>query len=88
MVNSTLGTVDDDTERESLLSLQSDLQQLIQLTKENLEALVSKDSKQVEIQTNESKGELDEEYALFMVNIWLNITTLLVSLLRIVVYYL
>ncbi|XP_047039923.1 zinc finger CCCH-type with G patch domain-containing protein isoform X2 [Helicoverpa zea] len=65
MVNLTLESVNDETEKESLLSLRSDLQQLIELTKENLEAMVPKD-KPVEPQTSENKGELDDEYALFM----------------------
>ena len=68
MVNLTLESVNDSTERESLLALQSDLQQLIQLTRENLEALVPKDSQPAEAQATEPKDELDDEYALFMVN--------------------
>lgn len=63
MVNRTLETADDN-ERESLISLQSDLQQLIQLTKENLEALLPKDATTSKV---ESKDELDDEYALFKV---------------------
>ncbi|PZC87025.1 hypothetical protein B5X24_HaOG201261 [Helicoverpa armigera] len=65
MVNLTLESVNDETEKESLLSLRSDLQQLIELTKENLEAMVPKD-KPVEPQSSENKDELDDEYALFM----------------------
>lgn len=64
MVNRTLETVDDDNERESILSLQSDLQQLIQLTKENLDALLPKESTSSDTQ---NKDELDDEYALFQV---------------------
>ncbi|KAJ8734092.1 hypothetical protein PYW07_014643 [Mythimna separata] len=66
MVNLTLETVNEPTERESLLSLQSDLQQLIQLTRENLEALVPKDAEPPETQSTEPRDELDDEYALFM----------------------
>lgn len=64
MVNTTLGTVDDDSEREALLTLQTDLQQLIQLTKESLETFAAKD---VASTTSESqtKDDLDDEYALF-----------------------
>lgn len=74
MVNLTLETVNESTERESLLTLQSDLQQLIQLTRENLEALVPKDTKLNEAQSSEPKDELDDEYALFMVNIQVIVT--------------
>ncbi|CAB3238501.1 unnamed protein product [Arctia plantaginis] len=63
MVNSTLETVDDENERESILSLQSDLQQLIELTKENLEALLPKES--TSSSETQSKDELADEYALF-----------------------
>lgn len=69
MVNLTLETVTESTERESLLTLQSDLQQLIQLTRENLEALVPKDTQLAKTLSTEPKDELDDEYALFMVNI-------------------
>lgn len=66
MVNTTLESVTDDAEKESILTLQSDLQQLIQLTKENLDAM-TKASQNVDSEPSESKNELDDEYALFMV---------------------
>ncbi|XP_075986111.1 zinc finger CCCH-type with G patch domain-containing protein [Anticarsia gemmatalis] len=63
MVSSTLETVSDENERESLISLRSDLQQLIQLTKQNLEALLPKDAT---TSATQNTDELDDEYALFM----------------------
>lgn len=69
MVNLSLETVTESAERESLLSLKSDLEQLIQLTRENLDALVPKNTETTETQSSETKDELDDEYALFMVNI-------------------
>lgn len=61
-----------DTEKESLFSLESDLQQLIELTKESIEATLSKEP-HVEKHTEkkpavqDTNSELDDEYALFMV---------------------
>lgn len=66
MVNLSLETVSESAERESLLSLKSDLEQLIQLTRENLDALVPKNTETTETQSSETKDELDDEYALFM----------------------
>lgn len=66
MVNLSLETVTESAERESLLSLKSDLEQLIQLTRENLDALVPKNTETTETQSSETKDELDDEYALFM----------------------
>ncbi|CAG9110754.1 unnamed protein product, partial [Plutella xylostella] len=60
-----------DTEKESLFSLESDLQQLIELTKESIEATLSKEP-HVEKHTDkkpavqDTNSELDDEYALFM----------------------
>ncbi|XP_073943082.1 zinc finger CCCH-type with G patch domain-containing protein [Choristoneura fumiferana] len=72
MVNTALLEAKDD-EKESLLALQSDLHQLIQLTQESLDALISKDTAATlshannkKHQQNEGKTELDDEYALFM----------------------
>lgn len=70
MVNTALLEAKDD-EKESLLALQSDLHQLIQLTQESLDALVSKDTAvtlSYADPQNEEKTELNDEYALFMVN--------------------
>lgn len=62
--------------RESLLALKSQLQNLIQVTQESLDAQKSKELKQEENEENNvldnsdrNKDELDEEYALFMVNL-------------------
>ncbi|KAF9419267.1 hypothetical protein HW555_004194 [Spodoptera exigua] len=64
MVNLSLETVNESAERESLLSLKSDLEQLIQLTRENLDALTQDTTETT--QSSETKDELDDEYALFM----------------------
>lgn len=65
MVNEALGNVTDVTERESLVTLQSDLEQLIELTQENLDSL-EPSSTCTEV-PKEVPKELDDEYALFMV---------------------
>lgn len=69
-MNNALAVTRDDIERESLLTLQSEMQQLIQLTKESLDAKQN-DLNITNLQNNESSqtSQLDEEYALFMVNI-------------------
>lgn len=65
MVVQALESVSDETERESLVTLQSDLEQLIQLTQENLDSIkTSKESTEV---PTEAPKEIDDEYALFMV---------------------
>ncbi|KAM3966472.1 zinc finger CCCH-type with G patch domain-containing protein-like [Aphomia sociella] len=66
MVNEALKTVQDDTERESLVALQSELQQLIQLTQESLDTILPKNSNAAETNQNNEKNDLDDEYALFM----------------------
>ncbi|XP_052753899.1 zinc finger CCCH-type with G patch domain-containing protein [Galleria mellonella] len=67
MVNEALTTVQDHTERESLVALQSELQQLIQLTQESIDTAVPKDNATDKtIQNNNEKNDLDDEYALFM----------------------
>ncbi|KAJ2946470.1 hypothetical protein O0L34_g12515 [Tuta absoluta] len=71
MVSEALAVAKDDNERESLLALQSELKELIQLTQESVNALTNKsvssndDASQGVVQT-EDKAELDDEYALFM----------------------
>lgn len=49
-------------DRDNLLSLQSDIQELINLTKENLESLEKEEN---DDSTNEENDPLDREYALF-----------------------
>lgn len=51
-------------DRDNLLSLQSDIQELINLTKENLESLEKEEN---DDSTNEENDPLDREYALFKV---------------------
>lgn len=69
MVGEALKTAKDE-ERESLLALQSELQELIQLTEESLDTVSATEaagaSSQVE-GVKEEQSELDDEYALFMV---------------------
>lgn len=65
LVNQALENVTDETGRESLVTLQSDLEQLIQLTQENLDSIESS-SVCTEV-PKEATKELDDEYALFMV---------------------
>ncbi|CAH2068504.1 unnamed protein product, partial [Iphiclides podalirius] len=67
LVNNALAIAQDDIERESLLALQSDVQQLIQLTQDSL------DAKQNDANERSSRNfgsndtsQLDQEYALFM----------------------
>lgn len=74
MVSEALKTAKDE-ERESLLALQSELQELIQLTEESLDTVSTTErvgaSIKVEGQKEEIKeeqNELDDEYALFMVS--------------------
>ncbi|KOB66358.1 putative zinc finger, CCCH-type with G patch domain protein [Operophtera brumata] len=64
MVVQALESVVDETERDSLITLQSDLEQLIQLTQENLDSIkTSSESTEV---SKEAPKEIDDEYALFM----------------------
>lgn len=69
MVSEALKTAKDE-ERESLLALQSELQELIQLTEESLDTVSTTEaagaSSEVE-GLKEEQNELDDEYALFMV---------------------
>lgn len=66
MVNTALLEATD-SEKESLLALQSDLHQLIQLTQESLDAIIAKETSisTLPVQQNE-KHDLDDEYSLFM----------------------
>lgn len=72
MVNEALLAVQDAKERESLLALQSELKELIQLTQESLDALVLKENTSTTFVLKSTevveKSELDDEYALFMVS--------------------
>lgn len=56
----------DDTEKEGLLSLQSDIQELIELTQESLPTLDNVKSDSSNSNEN-SKNSLDDEYDLFKV---------------------
>lgn len=67
MVNQALESVSEESERESLLALQNDLTQLIQLTQESLDALADKSKDSATVPPQQEKTELDDEYALFMV---------------------
>lgn len=69
LVSDALSTAKDE-ERESLLALQSELQELIQLTEESLDTVSTPETADpcnVEGKKEEEK-ELDDEYALFMVS--------------------
>ncbi|CAK1599726.1 unnamed protein product [Parnassius mnemosyne] len=70
LVNDALAKAQDDIERESLMALQSEMQELIQLTQESLDTQQAKQANKEEsdLQANEhgSKSDLDSEYALFM----------------------
>lgn len=70
MVTEALGATTDTIERESLLTLQNDLVQLIQLTQESLDAINKKETQETERFTNvspkDNNTDLDNEYALFM----------------------
>ncbi|XP_063392792.1 zinc finger CCCH-type with G patch domain-containing protein [Cydia fagiglandana] len=69
MVNTALLEATD-SERESLVALQSDLHQLIQLTQESLDAIIAKETSITSISTQpqqqNEKSDLDDEYSLFM----------------------
>lgn len=56
-----------DEERESLLALQSELQELIQLTEESLDTVSTTGASSKVEGLKEEQNELDDEYALFMV---------------------
>ncbi|XP_045512852.1 zinc finger CCCH-type with G patch domain-containing protein isoform X3 [Pieris brassicae] len=67
VVKQSLQSSSDAAERQSLLELQSELQQLIDLTQESIDA----QNQQISIEPkeendNDTKNELDDEYALFM----------------------
>lgn len=69
MVSEALNTAKDE-ERESLLALQSELQELIQLTEESLATVSTTEAAGAPIKVEglkEEQNELDDEYALFMV---------------------
>lgn len=73
MVCEALTTAKDDDERQSLVALESELQQLIQLTVDSFvnyspaELAAASSSRKVEGQKKE-QNKLDDEYALFMVS--------------------
>lgn len=64
MVNQALESVSNETERESLVTLQSDLKQLIHLTQENLDSIKTTNGSDKE---PEEPKTIDDEYARFMV---------------------
>lgn len=67
VVKQALETMQETTsERESLLALQSELEELIKLTRESLDVQKSKTDEPKPDNDNNS-NELDDEYALFMV---------------------
>ncbi|XP_072936121.1 zinc finger CCCH-type with G patch domain-containing protein [Epargyreus clarus] len=67
MVKQALDATEDVNERESLVTLQSELQELINLTKESLQAQAASSKEPDTNDTSEnSTGGLDDEYALFM----------------------
>ncbi|KAL4706809.1 hypothetical protein ACJJTC_010043 [Scirpophaga incertulas] len=68
MVNDALRVVQDDSERESLLSLKSELIELIQLTQENMDVMSSTQQASSETpgSSQDVQNGLDNEYALFM----------------------
>ncbi|CAK1548286.1 unnamed protein product [Leptosia nina] len=63
IVKQSLETCNSPEERKSLLDLESELQQLIDLTQESIDAYQQQSGKSPE---NTEKHELDDEYALFM----------------------
>jgi hypothetical protein len=71
MVNEALAAAKEDSERESLTALQSELKELIHLTQESLDTVSAKeDYSNTQTQNasqNNEKTEIDDEYALFMV---------------------
>lgn len=70
MVSEALKTAKDE-ERDSLLALQSELKELIQLTEESLETVSTTeaaDASRKDEGLKEEQNELDDEYALFMVS--------------------
>ncbi|CAG4925308.1 unnamed protein product [Colias eurytheme] len=68
IVKQSLETNNNSEERSSLLELQSELQQLIDLTEESLNAQRQQEAEEnsLQPQNDESQNELDNEYALFM----------------------
>lgn len=66
VVKQALETTQETSERESLLALQSELEELIKLTRESLDVQKSKTDEPKPDNDNNSNG-LDDEYALFMV---------------------
>lgn len=70
MVKNALQSAKNASEREPLLALESELQELINLTKESLDAQNLKEIQPEPKSTNESSPiEMDDEYALFMVSV-------------------
>lgn len=72
IIKEALGAAQHDSEKVSLLSLEADLNQLIQLTQESLDATQSKASESTRNTSqantrNEVCNDLDNEYSLFMV---------------------
>lgn len=66
VVKQALETTQETSERESLLALQSELEELIKLTRESLDVQKSK-TEEPKPDNDNNSNELDDEYALFMV---------------------
>ncbi|XP_038209316.1 zinc finger CCCH-type with G patch domain-containing protein isoform X2 [Zerene cesonia] len=68
IVKQSLETNKNPEERNSLLELEAELQQLIDLTEESLNAQCQQEAEEdsLQLQNDDSQNELDSEYALFM----------------------
>lgn len=66
MVKNALQTTTNTNEREQLLALESELQELISLTKESLDAHSNKETPKPQTENDSGSQQLDNEYALFM----------------------
>lgn len=67
VVKQSLEVSSDPEERQSLLELQSELQQLIALTQESIDVQSQPLSTEEAQENTDTKNELDDEYTLFMV---------------------
>jgi len=69
-VDTTLSITPKGPDRDNLLSLKSDIEELISLTKENLQRLEGNDTnkKNDDEESDEAEDSLDKEYALFKVH--------------------
>lgn len=69
MVRNSIQATTNTNEREQLVALETELQELISLTKESLDAHSNKEIPKPEAENDTGSQELDDEYALFMVSI-------------------